>query len=92
MILNLWKLNLLNDFLLCRPKMVVLGSREQLCIHDRVSLLHGKAQTNACHLLRRNRSQDEEDKQHEKREKPRCAHYYRVSGMLIKFNECVHDY
>lgn len=69
--------------------MVVLGSREQLCIHGRVSLLRGKAQTNACHLLRRNRKQDEEDEQHEKREKSRCAHYYRVAGMLIKFYECL---
>ncbi|XP_042057083.1 regulator of telomere elongation helicase 1 homolog isoform X1 [Salvia splendens] len=34
-----------------RPKMVVLGSREQLCIHDQVSLLRGKAQTNACRAL-----------------------------------------
>ncbi|KAI9107767.1 hypothetical protein K1719_021188 [Acacia pycnantha] len=34
-----------------RPKMVVLGSREQLCIHDQVSLLRGKTQTNACQLL-----------------------------------------
>lgn len=31
--------------------MVVLGSREQLCIHDQVSLLRGKAQTNACRAL-----------------------------------------
>ncbi|MCL7034751.1 hypothetical protein MKW94_004203, partial [Papaver nudicaule] len=34
-----------------RPKMTVLGSREQLCIHDDVRLLQGKAQTNACHSI-----------------------------------------
>ncbi|GMH22211.1 hypothetical protein Nepgr_024054 [Nepenthes gracilis] len=39
-----------------RPRMVVLGSREQLCIHDQVRLLHGKAQTNACHYLRSKRT------------------------------------
>ncbi|GLT52921.1 hypothetical protein SLA2020_262300 [Shorea laevis] len=55
-----------------RPKMVVLGSREQLCIHDEVSLLRGKAQTNACHLLCR------------KRGKRNCVHYSRVAG----FGQC----
>ncbi|XP_065868607.1 regulator of telomere elongation helicase 1 homolog [Euphorbia lathyris] len=49
-----------------RPKMVVLGSREQLCIHDEVSLLRGKAQTNACHFLCR------------KRGKRQCTHSARV--------------
>ncbi|KAK6914909.1 DEAD2 [Dillenia turbinata] len=39
-----------------RPKMVVLGSREQLCIHDEVSLLRGKVQTNACRNLCRKRT------------------------------------
>lgn len=34
-----------------RPKMAVLGSREQMCIHDEVSKLHGRAQNNACHFL-----------------------------------------
>ncbi|KAI3863649.1 hypothetical protein MKW92_053648 [Papaver armeniacum] len=34
-----------------RPKMTVLGSREQLCIHDDVQMLQGKAQTNACHFI-----------------------------------------
>ncbi|XP_059458900.1 regulator of telomere elongation helicase 1 homolog [Corylus avellana] len=55
-----------------RPKMVVLGSREQLCIHDEVSLLRGKAQTNACHLLCR------------KREKRNCVHYSRVADYMKK--------
>ncbi|KAK6148863.1 hypothetical protein DH2020_016388 [Rehmannia glutinosa] len=47
-----------------KPKMVVLGSREQLCIHDQVSLLRGKAQTNACHALCK------------KRTKRYCAHFH----------------
>ncbi|KAL6615001.1 hypothetical protein ACP70R_037271 [Stipagrostis hirtigluma subsp. patula] len=34
-----------------RPKMAVLGSREQMCIHDEVSKLRGRAQNNACHFL-----------------------------------------
>ncbi|KAK9100891.1 hypothetical protein Scep_024321 [Stephania cephalantha] len=33
------------------PKMGVLGSREQLCIHDEVRLFSGKAQNNACQYL-----------------------------------------
>ncbi|KAL6972803.1 Regulator of telomere elongation helicase 1 [Sarracenia purpurea var. burkii] len=49
-----------------RPKMVVLGSREQLCIHEEVSLLHGRTQTNACHSLCR------------KRKKRFCRHFPRV--------------
>ncbi|KAM5579000.1 regulator of telomere elongation helicase 1 [Rosa sericea] len=53
-----------------RPKMVVLGSREQLCIHDEVSSLHGKAQTNACHFLCR------------KRTKRYCKHYSRTADYL----------
>ncbi|XP_062156859.1 regulator of telomere elongation helicase 1 homolog isoform X3 [Alnus glutinosa] len=55
-----------------RPKMVVLGSREQLCIHDEVSLLRGKAQTNACHLLCR------------KRGKRNCVHHSRVADYMKK--------
>ncbi|XP_027167698.1 regulator of telomere elongation helicase 1 homolog isoform X1 [Coffea eugenioides] len=53
-----------------RPKMVVLGSREQLCIHEKVRSLHGKAQTNACHALCK------------KRKKHYCAHFSRVSEFL----------
>ncbi|KAA8541819.1 hypothetical protein F0562_022971 [Nyssa sinensis] len=53
-----------------RPKMVVLGSREQLCIHEEVSLLHGRTQTNACHSLCR------------KRTKRYCAHYPRVAEFM----------
>ncbi|VAH77258.1 unnamed protein product [Triticum turgidum subsp. durum] len=34
-----------------RPKMAVLGSREQMCIHEEVSKLQGKAQNNGCHYL-----------------------------------------
>ncbi|XP_075664293.1 regulator of telomere elongation helicase 1 homolog [Castanea sativa] len=55
-----------------RPKMVVLGSREQLCIHDKVSLLRGKTQTNAGHLLGR------------KRGKRTCAHYSHVADYMKK--------
>lgn len=51
--------------------MVVLGSREQLCIHDEVSLLRGKAQTNACHFVCR------------KRGKRQCTHHTRVSGNIL---------
>lgn len=68
-----------------RPKMVILGSREQLCIHEKVSLLHGKAQSNACVMLRRNRDQKENQGKHEK---PRCAHYYRVAGISIELCDC----
>ncbi|KAK9066251.1 hypothetical protein SSX86_013572 [Deinandra increscens subsp. villosa] len=53
-----------------RPKMVVLGSREQLCIHPDVSLLHGRTQTNACHSLC------------QKRTKRYCTHYSRVSEFV----------
>ncbi|KAL8230357.1 hypothetical protein R6Q57_000135 [Mikania cordata] len=53
-----------------RPKMVVLGSREQLCIHPDVSLLHGKTQTNACHFLCK------------KRTKRHCTHFPRVSEFV----------
>nr|GMC77545.1 regulator of telomere elongation helicase 1 homolog isoform X2 [Ipomoea batatas] len=53
-----------------RPKMVVLGSREQLCIHEEVSLLRGRTQTNACHLLCK------------KRTKRYCAHFSRVAEFV----------
>ncbi|KAK8294061.1 hypothetical protein V6Z12_D06G229900 [Gossypium hirsutum] len=53
-----------------RPKMVVLGSREQLCIHEEVSLLRGKAQTNACRFLCR------------KRQKRSCTHFSRVADYM----------
>ncbi|KAJ1404107.1 P-loop containing nucleoside triphosphate hydrolase [Sesbania bispinosa] len=53
-----------------RPKMVVLGSREQLCIHDEVKLLRGKTQTNACRLLCRRRG------------KRQCDHFPRVTEYL----------
>lgn len=50
--------------------MVVLGSREQLCIHEEVSSLRGRAQNNACHFLCR------------KGAKRRCKHYFHVAGEL----------
>ncbi|KAE8724272.1 pentatricopeptide repeat-containing protein [Hibiscus syriacus] len=53
-----------------RPKMVVLGSREQLCIHEEVSLLRGKAQTNACRSLCR------------KDWKRRCTHFPHVADYM----------
>ncbi|KAK4381734.1 Regulator of telomere elongation helicase 1 [Sesamum angolense] len=61
-----------------RPKMVVLGSREQLCIHDQVSLLRGKAQTNACQALCK------------KRTKRYCAHFSRVTE-FVKKNPSIGD-
>ncbi|KAF3450771.1 hypothetical protein FNV43_RR06860 [Rhamnella rubrinervis] len=61
-----------------RPKMVVLGSREQLCIHDEVSLLNGRTQTNACHFLCRRRKIEKS----EKNEKHHCTHYSRVADYL----------
>ncbi|CAL0324128.1 unnamed protein product [Lupinus luteus] len=53
-----------------RPKMIVLGSREQLCIHDQVKQLHGKTQSNACRMLCRRRG------------KQQCKHFSEVSGYL----------
>ncbi|KAK7261835.1 hypothetical protein RIF29_28156 [Crotalaria pallida] len=53
-----------------RPKMIVLGSREQLCIHDQVKKLRGKTQTNACRVLCRRRG------------KLQCEHFSKVSGYL----------
>ncbi|XP_039117490.1 regulator of telomere elongation helicase 1 homolog isoform X1 [Dioscorea cayenensis subsp. rotundata] len=50
-----------------RPKMAVLGSREQMCIHDEVHLLRGRAQNNACHYLCKKR---------------RCQHHNRVSDYM----------
>ncbi|KAI4329268.1 hypothetical protein L6164_021552 [Bauhinia variegata] len=53
-----------------RPKMIVLGSREQLCIHDRVSLLQGRTQNNVCRILCRRRGKDH------------CNHNQKVPGYL----------
>ncbi|CAN1836442.1 Regulator of telomere elongation helicase 1 homolog [Linum perenne] len=44
-------------------RQVIQESREQLCIHEEVSKLHGKAQTNACRHISRNRG------------KRQCAHF-----------------
>ncbi|MQL92246.1 hypothetical protein Taro_024871, partial [Colocasia esculenta] len=46
-----------------RPKMGVLGSREQMCIDEDVKMLRGRAQNNACHYLCKKRS---------------CRHHIRV--------------
>ncbi|KAJ7524999.1 hypothetical protein O6H91_17G031600 [Diphasiastrum complanatum] len=50
-----------------RPKMVVLGSREQMCIHKDVRSMNGRAQTHACRSLCKSRS---------------CSHYLRVADYL----------
>ncbi|KAJ0985594.1 hypothetical protein J5N97_003950 [Dioscorea zingiberensis] len=50
-----------------RPKMTVLGSREQMCIHEEVRLLRGSAQNNACHYLCKKR---------------KCRHHSRVSEYM----------
>eukprot|EP01018_Ginkgo_biloba_P023975 Gb_04351 [translate_table: standard] len=50
-----------------RPKMVVLGSREQMCIHSDVRTMRGRAQNNACRSLCRSRS---------------CYHQNRVTDYL----------
>ncbi|XP_062214146.1 regulator of telomere elongation helicase 1 homolog isoform X2 [Phragmites australis] len=50
-----------------RPKMAVLGSREQMCIHDEVRTLRGRAQNNACHYLCKKR---------------RCRHHNLVTEYL----------
>ncbi|XP_031498031.1 regulator of telomere elongation helicase 1 homolog isoform X2 [Nymphaea colorata] len=50
-----------------RPRMVVLGSREQMCIHDKVKNLHGRVQNNICYSLSKKR---------------RCYHYNCVSDYI----------
>lgn len=47
-----------------RPKMVVLGSREQMCINRDVQNLRGRAQNHACRSLTKGRN---------------CSHYNRVA-------------
>ncbi|KAG6543819.1 hypothetical protein Mapa_014659 [Marchantia paleacea] len=39
-----------------RPKMIILGSREQMCIHKDVQLMRGRAQTQACRAICKERS------------------------------------
>ncbi|CAA7025798.1 unnamed protein product [Microthlaspi erraticum] len=53
-----------------RPKMVVLGSREQLCVNQEVNSLRGKALTNACQFLCK------------KRGKRQCNHFNGVPDFL----------
>lgn len=62
--------------------MVVLGSREQLCIHDEVSLLNGRTQTNACHFLCRRRKSEKSEKRH-------CSHFSRVAGASLHLFACI---
>jgi len=60
--------------------MGVLGSREQLCIHDEVKLLRGKTQTNACRSLCRR-----------KRGKRHCSHFHQVAGNFGKKHFCANN-
>ncbi|XP_010538012.1 PREDICTED: regulator of telomere elongation helicase 1 [Tarenaya hassleriana] len=53
-----------------RPKMVVLGSREQMCVNEEVRSLRGKALANACQYLCR------------KRGNRQCEHFNRVPDYL----------
>ncbi|CAJ2661269.1 unnamed protein product [Trifolium pratense] len=55
-----------------RPKMTVLGSREQLCIHDKVKLLRGITQSTACRSACRRKDMS----------KPRCGHFNKVLSYL----------
>ncbi|XP_072959072.1 regulator of telomere elongation helicase 1 homolog [Typha angustifolia] len=50
-----------------RPKMTVLGSREQMCIHDEVRQIQGRAQNSACQYVCRKRL---------------CRHHSRVSEYM----------
>ncbi|MCO5548021.1 hypothetical protein L7F22_001477 [Adiantum nelumboides] len=50
-----------------RPKMVVLGSREQMCIHTEVKQMRGRGQNQACRTLCKSRA---------------CHHQNRVAGYL----------
>ncbi|KAL0866039.1 hypothetical protein Bca101_045157 [Brassica carinata] len=61
-----------------RPKMLVLGSREQLCVNEEVNSLRGKALTNACQFLCK------------KRGKRQCNHFNRVPDYL-KHNPDIGD-
>ncbi|ESQ26992.1 hypothetical protein EUTSA_v10018072mg [Eutrema salsugineum] len=61
-----------------RPKMLVLGSREQLCVNEEVNSLRGKALTNACQYLCK------------KRGKRQCNHFNRVPDYL-KHNPHIGD-
>ncbi|ANM58743.1 RAD3-like DNA-binding helicase protein [Arabidopsis thaliana] len=61
-----------------RPKMVVLGSREQLCVNEEVNSLRGKALTNACQYLCK------------KRGKRQCNHFNRLPDYL-KHNPHIGD-
>lgn len=66
------KIIIQNSFFLFyfRPKMAILGSREQMCIHDDVRLLRGKAQNHACQYMCKKR---------------KCRHHPPVSGTSSKY-------
>ncbi|XP_055961935.1 regulator of telomere elongation helicase 1 homolog isoform X2 [Mercurialis annua] len=59
--------------------MVILGSREQLCIHDEISLLRGRAQTHACQYVCRR-----------KEKRGQCIHFSKVPG-FVERNPCLGD-
>ncbi|KAL9232065.1 hypothetical protein vseg_007211 [Gypsophila vaccaria] len=61
-----------------RPKMMVIGSREQLCIHEKVKVLRGRAQTNACQYLRKRST------------KHSCGHY-KLTADYVKSNPYIGD-
>ncbi|KAJ3671099.1 hypothetical protein LUZ60_008525 [Juncus effusus] len=54
-----------------RPRMAVLGSREQMCIHEEVKLLRGRAQNNACQFLCKKR---------------KCTHQIKVADFMKRPN------
>lgn len=54
--------------------MGILGSREQMCIHEKVRTLQGSAQNNACYYLRKKRS---------------CRHHCLVSGASSFLCTCI---
>lgn len=57
--------------------MVVLGSREQMCIHRDVQNLRGRAQNHACRSLTKGRN---------------CHHYNRVAGVALSFSSAVYTF
>ncbi|XP_074285300.1 regulator of telomere elongation helicase 1 homolog isoform X2 [Silene latifolia] len=61
-----------------RPKMMVLGSREQLCIHEKVKLLRGRAQSNSCQY-------------HRKRSNKRACGHYKITADFLKSNPYIGD-
>ncbi|CAH8337055.1 unnamed protein product [Eruca vesicaria subsp. sativa] len=59
-----------------RPKMLVLGSRDQLCVNEQVNSLRGNALTNACHHLCKKRQ---------------CNHFNRLPDYLQNNPDIGHE-